>query len=521
MSPSLDALPGELLYDIVLHFDEDHFHQSLCALSRAIPRSPVPTHLLYDKIRLTRREQLFQLYRHVRISPKDGERVREFSFESWAADADIFVNLLALMPSLTYLKIFIGPDFAPEHLEEIFEKPRIHLRYLSMRFRPYVQRATYYQFLKGAYFDSTLLALSSWPDPALPVLSIVQDPLDPTIAPTNFAQPLVFFRLDPISTLAVCTLSNNLKHLRLRVPARQIARHLYSALHSFPALESLDLSTGNVNSHDVAGILGRLGDLKMLVLDGCPIVSQRLDVQLDTGDPFQQWEELGKAMALAGVARASDREKKLRLWVETYYVRENEEDNAKKDKKLKRGRRGLATATISLRAPSPERAAEANRKIPQNRVPRRDQKTRILPPVPALLSLATSFPGTFDEETYDAVRNAFERGWASGIARLQAIRLRLMTSWNNGSARIMRFADQGSPEWEEEKQYGEEGLVGLIDVGAMSEFMLNIAGDEETESIMGLRSACPLLCIAGQNRDAAHVAGCGHRAGWNVYKDEI
>ncbi|KAI0652300.1 hypothetical protein C8Q79DRAFT_936935 [Trametes meyenii] len=521
MSPSLDFLPGELLYDIVLHFDEDHFHQSLYALSRAIPRSPVPTHLLYDKIRLTRREQVFQLYRHIRTFKKDGERVREFSYECWAADADIFVNLLALMPSLTYLKIFIGPDFAPEHLEEIFEKPKPSLRYLSMRFRPYVQRATYYQFLKGAYFDSTLLALSSWPDPVLPVLSIVQDPLDPTIAPTNFAQPLVFFQLDPISTLAVCSLSENLKHFRLRIPARQIARHLYSALHSFPGLEFLDLSTGSISSHDVAGILGRLRDLKVLVLDGCPIVSQRLDVQLDAGDPFQQWEELGKAMALAGVARASEREKKLRLWMETYYVRENEEDSAKKDKKSKRGRRGLATATISLRAPSPERAAETNRKIPQNRVPRRDQKIRVLPPVPALSSLATSFPSTLDTETYDAVWDEFERGWAAGIARVQAIRLRFMTSWINGSSRIVRFANKGSPEWEEEKEYGEEGLVGLVDVDAVSEFTLNITDADDAEGRTGPGFSCPILCIAGPKRDAAHVAGCAHQIGWNIYKDEI
>ncbi|KAI0375431.1 hypothetical protein BV20DRAFT_986123 [Pilatotrama ljubarskyi] len=521
MSPSLDILPGELLYDIVSHFDEDNFQRSLLALSQAIPRSPVPTYLLFEKIRLKHADQVFQLYRRLRHAPEDASRVREFSFESWTVDADIFVNLMALLPSLTYLKIYIGPNFAPEHLEEIFQKPRQHLRFLSMRFRPYVQRATYYQFLKGAYFDSTLLALSSWPAPSMPVLSIVQDPLDPAIAPTNFAQPLVFFRLDPLSTLAVAPLADNLKHFRLRVPGRQVARHLHTALHPFPSTEFLDLSTSNVGSQDVAGLLGHLRALQVLVLDGCPIVSQRIDVQLDAGDPFLQWAELGELMALAGVARATEREKKVRAWTEAYYVQHNEEDTSKKGKKTKRGRRGLATATISLRAPSPERAMQPSRDIPPNRVPKRHQRIRVLPPAPALCSLATSFPGVLTPETYEAVKEEFERGWATGIARLQAIRFRHLTSWRNGVSRVVRFAEKGSPEWEEEEEYGEEGLVGLVDVKEESEFMLNVAGDDAAEGSARTGFSCPLLCIAGSKRDAAHVEGCGHRMGWDFYKDEI
>ncbi|KAI0639832.1 hypothetical protein C8Q77DRAFT_1045644 [Trametes polyzona] len=521
MRPRLDNLPGELLYAIVSHFDQENFKQSLVALSNAIPKSPVPTFLLFEKIHLKHGDQVFQLYRRLRHAPQDAERVREFSFESWTVDADIFVNLMALMPALTSLSMYIGPNFAPEHLEEIFQKPRETLRFLSMRFRPYVQRATYYQFLKGAYFDSTLFALSSWPQPTLPVLSIVQDPLDPAIAPTNFAQPLVFFRLDPLSTLATSPLSDNLKHFRLRVPGRQVARHLHTALHSFPALEFLDLSTSNVGSQDVAGLLGRLRDLQVLVLDGCPIVSQRIDVQLDAGDPFQQWAELGEAMALAGVARASEREKKLRAWTDAYYAQENEQAATTSGKKVRRGRRGLATATISLRAPSPERALQPSRDIPPERIPKRGQKIRVLPPAPALRSLATSFPAPLVPGTYESVREEFERGWAVGIARLQAIRLRHLTSWRNGVSRIVRFAEKGSPEWEEEEEHGEEGLVGLVDVEEESAFMLNVAGDEDGEGGAKTGFACPLLCIAGSKRDGEHVESCGHRMGWDIYKDEI
>ncbi|KAI0778613.1 hypothetical protein BD413DRAFT_465462 [Trametes elegans] len=510
MGPSLDTLPIELLYHIIAYFDEDTFRQSLLALSRALPRTSVPTHFIFERIHLRHGDQVFQLYRRLRHAPEDAARVREFSFESWTVDADIFVNLMALLPNLKYLKMYIGPNFAPEHMEEIFQRPRTELRYLSMRFRPYVQRATYYQFLKGAYFDSTLFALSSWPKPSLPVLSIVQDPLDPAIAPTNFAQPLVFFRLDPLSSLAVSPLADNLEHLRLRVPARAVTRHLYSALHSFPALKFLDLSTSNVGAHDVAGLMGHLRDLQVLVLDGCPIVSQRIDIQLDAGDPFIQWAELGEAMALSGHVRALEREKKLRAWSEAYYANEREEEAARKGKKGKRGRKGLATATISLRAPEQAEAVQPSRDIPPARIPRRDERVRVLPPVPRLRALATSFAGALDGEAYGAVREEFERGWAVGIARLQTVRSRFLTNWHNGSSRVVRFADKYSPEWEEEAEYGEEGLVGLVDVVEENEFVVDVASH-----------ACPHLCIAGPKRDAAHIEGCGHGVGWDIYKDEI
>ncbi|KAI9057064.1 hypothetical protein FKP32DRAFT_1584592 [Trametes sanguinea] len=522
MGVSLDSLPPELLYDIVLHIKPEDLKPSLLALSRAIPRSSVPTFLLFEKIRITRREQVFQLYRRLRDAPEDAARVREFAFESWTVDADIFVNLVGLMPSLTYFKLFVGPNFAPEHLEEIFEKPRPCLKYLSMRFRPYVQRATYYQFLKGAYFDSTLFALAKWPTPILPTLSIVQDPLDPTIAPTTFAQPLVFFRLDPLSALAVSPLANTLKHFRLRVPGRPIAAHLHVALHSYPALEFLDMSTSNVGRQDLAYLLGRMRHLQVLVLDGCPIVSQRTDIQADAGEPFLQWAELGEAMALSGLARASEREKKLHQWIEAYYLNDPDDEGdtgGKKGKKSKRGRRGLATATISLRQKSPERTVEVTRDLPAARVPKRHQRIRILPPVPSLRSLATSFPGgTLTPDTYEAVRDEFERGWAEGIARLQKVRLRHWTSWQNGITRIVRFADHGSPEWLEEERYGEQGLVGLVDVLDESEFMLNVAVNEDA-ALLG--QDCPQLCIAGPSRDANHVQRCGHQIGWDLYKDEI
>ena len=145
----------------------------------------------------------------------------------------------------------------------------------------------------------------------------------------------------------------------------------------------------------------------------------------------------------------------------------------------------------------------------------------MLPAPPNLCSLATSFPGDLTPETYEAVKAEFERGWAAGIARLSSIRLRLQTSYRNGVARIVRFAENGTPEWEEEGEHGEQGLAGLVDVREDNTFVLNVAGDEEA-GVSGSRGhTCPLLCLAGSGRDDAHVDGCGHRKAWGIFKDAI
>ncbi|PIL31547.1 hypothetical protein GSI_06249 [Ganoderma sinense ZZ0214-1] len=524
MGPSLDNLPVELYLAIISHFHSDDCQQSLLSLSRAIPRSPVPTHILFEKIRLRHSGQIFQLYLRLRRSPEDIPRVRSISLESWTVDADKFVNLMALLPTMERLSMNIGTNFAPEHMEEIFHGPKEGLQFVSMRFRPYVQRATYYPFLKGAYFDSTLLALARWPPQTLPTLSIVQDPFDPFFAPTNFAQPIVFFHLAPLSMLAISPLCCNLKHFRLRVPSRQVCRYLHVQPNSFPSLEFLDMSTSNVSPQDLEGLLGRLSGIRILVLDGCPVVSQRTDVQVDAGEPFLQWMELGQTLALAGVRRATEREKKLKAWVEEYYANAPDEEAGQAAgpfKKPRKGRKGLATAAFSLRAPSPERKVRGDVTISRDRIPRQNQRVRILPPPPALRSFATSFPGELTPQTYGAVKTEFERGWAAGISRLASIRLRLQTSYRNGVARVVRFAEKGTPEWEEEDKHGEQGLAGLVNVREEGAFVLNIDHDGEAGTSARQAHACPLLCLAGSGRDSAHVHGCGHRTGWDIFGDEI
>ena len=144
-------------------------------------------------------------------------------------------------------------------------------------------------------------------------------------------------------------------------------------------------------------------------------------------------------------------------------------------------------------------------------------------PAPTLRSIATSYPGGITPEVHQAVKEEFERGWASGIARLSSIRLRLRTTYQNGVARIVRFADRGTEEWEEERGHGDQGLAGLADVQDVDAFALDLVDHEQPGAGAGGRMGleCPVLCLAGPERDSEHVEGCGHRLGWDTFKDEI
>lgn len=125
---SFANLPSELYHTIIAYFEPEDLTSSLLSLSRALPLSPVPTYPLFNDIRLKRSEQVLQLYLRLRNAPEDAARVRTFSFECWSVDADVFVNLATLLPSVVQFSLHVGPNFAPEHLEEIFQHPMEELR---------------------------------------------------------------------------------------------------------------------------------------------------------------------------------------------------------------------------------------------------------------------------------------------------------------------------------------------------------------------------------------------------------
>lgn len=134
----LDSLPAELYTAILEQFNgtvQERQH-SIASLICAIPRSPVPDTLLYERIHLSHRRQPFLLYRTLWKRRHDADRIQSFSYECWAADADHVVNLVGLMSNLEEMILWSGPDFAPENLEDMFRRPRTTLKRLSLRFRP-------------------------------------------------------------------------------------------------------------------------------------------------------------------------------------------------------------------------------------------------------------------------------------------------------------------------------------------------------------------------------------------------
>ncbi|KAJ7687406.1 hypothetical protein B0H17DRAFT_1013105 [Mycena rosella] len=488
---SLSSLPPELYSAIIEQITSECLQQSLLSLTRALPSAPIPLHFLFQSVTFTRSEQAPSLIRRL-LKPDGGEvalYVQELSLHNqWTVDAEVMVNLLRKLPKLRSLSLCIGTNFAPEHLKAIFERPLPELKYLSLRFRPYVQRATYQQFLSGSYFDSTLACLAKWPESNLPTLSIVQEPMDPAQAPkVAFAQPIVFFRLDwHLSDLAQSPYLSTLTSLRLRIPSRPVAGPITTSPLSLPAVELLDLSTCNVFGAELTDtILARLTKLKHLILDNGALLRGEYHAE--------DWAVLGKGCALAGVKRTKAREKILRQ----ARLEPAPAVPATAECRPRRGRRGVSTATISLRASPPRdaRAVAANTALAATAL----RKVRLYPASPSLCSFATTLPPGVPRDKHAEIRAQFEKGWFEGLAQLVEVRARLYQSYRLGST-IMKFADV----LDDEVDGSEEGLDGLVEVS-------NWEDDVDIKA--------PVLCLVGPGKSEAHEPGCAHSVAWTVWKE--
>jgi len=271
------------------------------------------------------------------------------------------------------------------------------------------------------------------------MLSIIQDPLDPDLVHKQaFAQPLVFFRLDPFTTLARSPYLYDLGFLRLRIPSRQLPRFISALPGSLPSLQLLDLSTCTVHGPELDNILMRFPKLRHVILDGCALGLDRVDA----GEG--QWA-VGKRCALAGVRRAKEREAKLKNWLELTAVSENVAvspagtipggDVQRPGRPTRKGRKGLATATVSLRASPPSLPEicllpKAKRAVP---------KIHVLPPSPTLVTFAAAGLSRASPERHQEIVAEFEKGWADGLTQLSTIRRRHLQSWKNGNATTRIF----------------------------------------------------------------------------------
>ncbi|KAF5385216.1 hypothetical protein D9615_001113 [Tricholomella constricta] len=570
MSAPLGGLPTELYSAILCHIPYPSLQQTVLALSRALPFAPIPLHHLFHSICIAHPDQAPRLYQRLRSGrPRPDEDpgksfdaalwVRHFSVENWQVDADVLINLLRLLPNLETLNLWIGPsNFAPEHLESLLKPYRPSLKYLSLRFRPYVKKATYYQFLKGSYFDSTLLALSAWPPSpqGLPTLSVVQDPFTPDSADMvqRFAQPIVFFRLDLHLSLLVHSQASSasLKSLRIRIPARPIVQPLTVAYLNPntqngstitrvppPTIEFLDVSTCSVSEADIEALLIRFRNLQHLILDGCTSLLRGGSPQA-LGQDLQWWSALGRRCALAGVKKAKDREKELKAWYETLIrnaiASSNPDapaaDELPEPRRTRRGRRGLATATISLRgSTSPPRAVPSSSSVPSIALQRTTgklpvpPKIHIVPPFPVLRTLSlfpastTNTSAAVSPDARIQILAEFEKGWNEGIRVIWQKRARMGMTFLRDSvegapkARFLKFREGREEDWGAE----EEGLEGLEDVGAGGGHMF--FRHENMASGLG---DVPVLCLAGRDMEAhGHAGGCGHVSARDIWRDNL
>lgn len=138
---SLADFPAELFEAIIKGVSDEDVQATILSLTRIFPSAPIPLQPLFQRIRIGTARQAILLYN--RLRQKKGQEdpartwVQALSVHAWTVDADIVLNIIALLPNLESLEIWIGPEnFAPEHLEELFGKPLQSLRYLSLRFRP-------------------------------------------------------------------------------------------------------------------------------------------------------------------------------------------------------------------------------------------------------------------------------------------------------------------------------------------------------------------------------------------------
>lgn len=318
----------------------------------------------------------------------------------------------------------------------------------------------------------------------------------------------------------------------------------------------------------------------MLILDECPIVSQRVDAfDVAGSEALEQWRNLGKTLALIGVKRAREKEKKIKKWIEEHKsatpnqrsggVRQSEQPKAKK------GRKGIANATFMIRSATEEETDAAQRpSVLSNATTSKGKNTlmakqsqtatagvggiskgkqeprrgnakkkldnfRITPSPPSLRALSITAPmvsaaGHNSTERYAIVRKEFEDGWAAGIRQLTMIRDRMRATWHTGTTRVLVDASQEGDGGPSSSDREDVSGTSDSDFSGMSSEELDRRvkfKDQLKILLTGLKDApspetfeldlneleCPLLCLAGLEREDYHPAGCPHATAWELW----
>jgi hypothetical protein len=190
-------LPPEILDLFLENVPPSELQRTALSIQQVFPELAVSDSHIFRHVRVTSPSQLKPLWQRLREDKYEGEgrlirAVRSFTMATFRGDADIMNNILRLIPDIEAMIINMGTNFAPEHLVEAFENPRPKIQRIELRFRPYVDKASYYQFLKGSYFDTAIeTMIRTWPPtPTFTRLSIVQD-IPPRFSVPHLAKSLM------------------------------------------------------------------------------------------------------------------------------------------------------------------------------------------------------------------------------------------------------------------------------------------------------------------------------------------
>lgn len=133
---SFDQLPPEIYSSTLDQLRPRHLQHTTYNLIRAIPRSPVPSYHLFKHLRLNATRKVILLHSIIRSNPNVATLVQSLSMEDWSADPDVVLNFIRTLKDFRSFELFVGPTYAPEHLQELFDSPFGRLEYISLRFRP-------------------------------------------------------------------------------------------------------------------------------------------------------------------------------------------------------------------------------------------------------------------------------------------------------------------------------------------------------------------------------------------------
>ncbi|KAG8950483.1 hypothetical protein FRC04_007498 [Tulasnella sp. 424] len=352
--------------------------------------------------------------------------------------------------------------------------------------------------------------LSIVQDP-LPVFNLAEDAPAHALRPSmSFAQPIVFFSLDPITNLAKSPVARYVKHLRFRIPLRTVWNKICER-NAFPSVEILDLSTSPVHREQAAAaILNGFPRLRHLLVDASGFGG--------LGPEQNEWRTLGRAMAMAGIKNAREKERELKN-LDATEVHRILDNAGRRDEFADRGDNELSGTAL-------EDEGRKEHPVPKTDRPARTlqlAKFRILPAYPHLLSISSALAPNQAEEgvpvDLELYAEQFSAGWTDGIARLREHRERAMAFSRSANVRVLRFDLHRNCDHEDSHGLGE-----LVDVEEHGVDDLTADGSHTT----------PLICF-GRERNPSqpgsnpalvpvhvpHKPGCGHALGRERWMPEL